>query len=310
MTSHPTTDKFGLLFLEAYESLGLLRPAVTVKADILGASKRLEKITRRMAQQHILGKPIDVGRRSLDDYVTLHLSDPPTAKYLESFGRDPVSDDEIHELASDRAKDFAHRDDQFILDALDRAEITSEVGAHNADVTFETFLEVTQTLIKNRAELERHRRCVVCPYLWCEKMQNETRMSLADDPQGQDASKSIISSVDGMRLVFLPDRPAAERFRIANGVGYAFTDESVVLGYGRPPNLDFGGIRSELPRLISMHMSAGAAVRREKSCVRLLGPKEPQEKGNSMKRHDRTFVPGESAKIWNSAISPELNDDC
>ena len=279
MTSHLTTDKFSLLFLETYESLGLLRPAVTVKTDILGASKRLEKPTRRMAQQHILGKPIDVGRRSLDDYVTLHLSDPPTTKYLENFGRDPASDDDMHELASSQAKDFARRDDQFILDALDRAEITSEVGAHNADVTFETFIKVTQTLIKNRAELERNRGCVVCPYLWCEKMRNETRMTLADDAKGQDASKGIISSVDGMRLVFLPDQPAAERFRIANGVGYAFTDESIVLGYGSPPNLDFGEIRSELPRLISMYMSAGAAVRREKSCVRILGPKEPEEIG-------------------------------
>lgn len=279
MVDQPTTDRFSSLFLETYKNSRLLEPAVTVKADIPGASIRLEKIVPRMAQAHTLGRPIDTGHHSID--VTLRLSGPPASEYSEIFSRVSSSDDDMRELATDQAKVFAHRGDQLILDALDHAEIISEVGAHNADITFETFAMVMQTLIGNGADPCRNRICVVCPHHWSEKMQNEKRMTLADDAKEQDASKGIISSVDDMRLVVLPKQPAAEKFRVADGVGYAFSDESIVLGYGCPPNLDFGEIHPELLRLISKYMRAGAAVRREKSCVKILGPKEPKEREKS-----------------------------
>ena len=231
-------DEFDKMFHASYQRLSRFRAAVTVNTGVVGVSKTLA--TR-------------------SEYLS--------GIQFPSWGEVPNSEKE--EKADICAKRVVRLENGLVLGALASASISSHAGAVDIDVTYATLAEVAQTLIDRDADPIRTEVCIACPYQW------DASLSLDKRIEKIDGSLSFCMDIAEFKweIESLSSCATYGIFDPAQGIGYAFTKESIGLTYNSEPFGDIGWDLRSLSWQLTGAINADAVVRSPKGIVKILGPK-------------------------------------
>ena len=181
-----------------------------------------------------------------------------------------VPHNEKEEKADSCAKVIVRLENRLVLEALASASIPSSVGFADIVVTRDTLIAAAQALIDQGAGPIRNEVCIACPYQWRSELRLDERINWID---GNLIKFRMDKTEFKWKIEFLSIYSANGSFDPAQGIGYAFTKESIDLTYSLEPTGDIGWNALELGWQLSGVMSAAAVVRLPKSIVEILGPK-------------------------------------
>ena len=120
--SSVAVTEFDSMVKHAYQGASLLRPAVTVRNNVVGDTYKFRNMGKGLANQKStsdLVTPMDVTH----EFATATLSNWNAPEYTDMFDAAEVNFDEKQELASTIAQSLGRRCDQLVIDAMD-AETT------------------------------------------------------------------------------------------------------------------------------------------------------------------------------------------
>ncbi len=120
--SSVAVTEFDSMVKHAYQGSSLLRPAVTVRNNVVGDTYKFRNMGKGLANQKStsdLVTPMDVSH----SFATATLSNWNAPEYTDMFDAAEVNFDEKQELASTIAQSLGRRCDQLVIDAMD-AETT------------------------------------------------------------------------------------------------------------------------------------------------------------------------------------------
>ena len=211
---------------------------------------------------------VTVSAGEADDFRSL--STPPVyLSGIEFPSWSHVRHFEKKEAADGCAKEVVRLENGLVLGALASASIPFSVGASDIDVTQKTLVAMAQVLIDQDAGPIRNEVCIVCPGQWYTTLHLDKRIEWADG-----TAKFRMGETEFMWKFEFPSSHAANgSFDPAQGIGYAFTKESVSLTYDREPTGDIDWDLRSLSWALSGTIGADAVVRLPKGIVKILGPK-------------------------------------
>jgi len=116
--SSVAVTEFDSMVKHAYQGASLLRPAVTVRNNVVGDTYKFRNMGKGLANQKStsdLVTPMDVSH----SFATATLSNWNAPEYTDMFDAAEVNFDEKQELASTIAQSLGRRCDQLVIDAMD-----------------------------------------------------------------------------------------------------------------------------------------------------------------------------------------------
>ena len=144
--SSVAVTEFDSMVKHAYQGSSLLRPAVTVRNNVVGDTYKFRNMGKGLANQKStsdLVTPMDVSH----EFAVATLSNWNAPEYTDMFDAAEVNFDEKQELASTIANSLGRRCDQLIIDAMD-AESTyaATVAAGTTGLTMEKVIDAQVAL--------------------------------------------------------------------------------------------------------------------------------------------------------------------
>ena len=138
--------EFDSLVKHAYAGMGLLKPSVTVRNNVIGETYKFRKMGKGLANQKStsdLVTPMDVTH----EVQTATMQNWNAPEYTDIFDQAEVNFDEKQELASTIAGALSRREDQLIIDVMDAASPTT-IASGTAALTMDKVIEAQTTLRK------------------------------------------------------------------------------------------------------------------------------------------------------------------
>lgn len=165
----------------AYQGSSRLRPTVTVKGNVTGASYNFRKFGAGVAVQHSSAELITPA-----DYthtkVAATLSNWRVGDYTDLFDQAETTVDERAALAESNAKAIGRAEDQLIIDALDAATpagtVDEDLGATNSPINKEKLLRAKRILTSKQADATQH--TIVVNAIGMEGALSEVEVTSAD----------------------------------------------------------------------------------------------------------------------------------
>lgn len=138
--------EFDSMVKHAYQGMGLLKGAVTVRNNVVGDTYKFRRMGKGLANQKStsdLVTPMDVGH----EFKTATLSNWNAPEYTDIFDAAEVNFDEKQELASTIAGALGRRSDQLVIDAMDASTpLTTAIPEGGANLTMAKVIEAQVAL--------------------------------------------------------------------------------------------------------------------------------------------------------------------
>ena len=138
--------EFDSLVKHAYAGMGLLKPSVTVRNNVVGETYKFRKMGKGLANQKStadLVTPMDVTH----EVQTATMQNWNAPEYTDIFDQAEVNFDEKQELATTIAGALSRREDQLIIDVMNGASPTT-VAHGGTGLTMAKVIEASTTLRK------------------------------------------------------------------------------------------------------------------------------------------------------------------
>jgi len=138
--------EFDSLVKHAYAGMGLLKPSVTVRNNVVGETYKFRKMGKGLANQKStsdLVTPMDVTH----EVQTATMQNWNAPEFTDMFDQAEVNFDEKQELATTIAGALSRREDQLIIDVMDAASPTT-IPSGTAALTMDKVIEAQTTLRK------------------------------------------------------------------------------------------------------------------------------------------------------------------
>ena len=127
--------EFDSMVKHAYQGMGLLKSAVTVRNGVVGDTYKFRRMGKGLANQKStsdLVTPMDVGH----EFKTATLSNWNAPEYTDIFDAAEVNFDEKQELANTIAGALGRRSDQLVIDAMDASTpLTTAIAEGGTNLT-------------------------------------------------------------------------------------------------------------------------------------------------------------------------------
>lgn len=138
--------EFDSMVKHAYQGMGLLKGAVTVRNNVVGDTYKFRRMGKGLANQKStsdLVTPMDVGH----EFKTATLSNWNAPEYTDIFDAAEVNFDEKQELASTIAGALGRRSDQLVIDAMDASTpLTTAIPEGSTNLTMAKVIEAQVAL--------------------------------------------------------------------------------------------------------------------------------------------------------------------
>jgi hypothetical protein len=138
--------EFDSMVKHAYQGMGLLKGAVTVRNNVVGDTYKFRRMGKGLANQKStsdLVTPMDVGH----EFKTATLSNWNAPEYTDIFDAAEVNFDEKQELASTIAGALGRRSDQLVIDAMDASTpLTTAIPEGGENLTMEKVIKAQVAL--------------------------------------------------------------------------------------------------------------------------------------------------------------------
>ena len=138
--------EFDSMVKHAYQGMGLLKGAVTVRNNVVGDTYKFRRMGKGLANQKStsdLVTPMDVGH----EFKTATLSNWNAPEYTDIFDAAEVNFDEKQELASTIAGALGRRSDQLVIDAMDASTpLTTAIPEGGTNLTMAKVIDAQVAL--------------------------------------------------------------------------------------------------------------------------------------------------------------------
>lgn len=249
---------------QSYQGSGKLRPFVTVRPKVTGSTYKFRKMgkgvaTKRVPQTDVI--PMNVGYSE----QTATLTDWNAPEYTDIFNQAEVNFDEQRELAYVIASAMGRREDQLILDALDAANASANVGVNvggtNTGLNMAK-LRNTKRLM-DAAGVPSTDRCFIVSAIGLnDQLLGTTEVTSADYNTVMALVKGEVDTFMGFKFVMIEDRtegglPLASNTR----TNYAVHRDAIGLAIGLEMRTEVNYIPEKTSWLANELFKAGAVAR-------------------------------------------------
>jgi hypothetical protein len=269
--SSVAVTEFDSLVKHAYQNAGLLKPAVTIRNNVVGDTYKFRNMGKGLANQKStsdLVTPMDVSH----DFAVATLSNWNAPEYTDMFDAQDVNFDEKQELASTIASSLGRRCDQLIIDAMDTLPggqaYASTVAAGTTGLTMD---KVIQAQVALRAQgVPNSDLFAVINADGLKGLLNDEKATNADYQNVKALVNGEIDSLAGFKFITIENRAEGGLTVAANVVdSYFFNRDAVGLAIGIDMKTDVDWIADRTSWLCNGMLKAGAVSRDASGIVKV-----------------------------------------
>ena len=263
--------EFDSMVKHAYQNAGLLKPAVTVRNNVVGDTYKFRNMGKGLANQKStsdLVTPMDVSH----DFATATLSNWNAPEYTDMFDAAAVNFDEKQELASTIASSLGRRCDQLVIDAMNTLPGGQTYAATvAAGTTNLTTAKVIAAQVALRAQgVPNSNLYAAINAAGLGGLLNQEEITSSDYNNVKALVNGDVDTFGGFKFVTLEDRAEGGLTVAANVVdSFFFSQDAVGLAIGIDIKTDVDWIADRTSWLCNGMLKAGAVSRDGKGIVKV-----------------------------------------
>jgi len=262
--SSVAVTEFDSMVKHAYQGTGLLKPAVTLRNNVVGDTYKFRKMGKGLANQKStsdLVTPMDVDH----EFKTATLSNWNAPEYTDMFDAQDVNFDEKQELASTIANALGRRCDQLVIDAMDdagdyAATVATSVGGAASNLNMAKIIKAQVSL--RQKGVPNSELFAAVNALGLGGMLSDEKITSADYQNVKALVNGEVDTLAGFKFIILEDR-AEGGLTVASNVvdSYFFARPSVGLAIGIDMKTDVDWVAERTSWLCNGMLKAGAVAR-------------------------------------------------
>ncbi len=250
--------EFDSMVKHAYAQKGLLKPAVTIRNNVVGDSYKFRNMGKGLANQKATSADV-VPMGVTYDFAVATLANWNAPEYTDIFDQAEVNFDEKQELADTIAGALGRRSDQLVIDAMDA--VTPTTIAHgSAALTMAKVIEA-QVALRGQGVPNSNLFAAVNSAGLGGLLKDEKATS-ADYQSVKALVSGDVNSLAGFQFVVLDDRAEGGLTVTTNTVdSYFFNREAVGLAIGIDMKTSVDWVAQKTSWLCNGMLKAGSVVR-------------------------------------------------
>jgi hypothetical protein len=250
--------EFDSMVKHAYQGMGKLKGAVTVRNNVVGDTYKFRAMGKGLANQKTTSADVDPMDIS-HSLITATLANWNAPEYTDMFDAQEVNFDEKQELAQTIAGALGRRTDQLIIDAMDAASPTA-VGTTTTGLTAGDLIDAKVQLVKNG--VGSGDLFTVINGTGLAGLLSDEKITSADYQNVKALVNGEVNTFAGFNVVVLEDR-AEGGLTVATDVvsAYAFSRDAIGLAIGIDMKTSIDYVPQKTSWLCNGMLKAGAAVR-------------------------------------------------
>ena len=260
--------EFDSLVKHAYQGMGLLKPAVTIRNNVIGDTYKFRRMGKGLANQKStadLVTPMDVD----NEFKTATLSNWNAPEYTDIFDQAEVNFDEKNELAHVIAGALGRRCDQLVIDAMDASTpLTTDVAAGGTNLTMAKLIDAKVQLV--RQGVGRNDLYAAIEGEGLGGLLNDEKATSSDYQNVKALVNGEIDTLNGFKFLIIEDRDEGGLTESSNIVdSWFFAKDSVGLAIGIDMKTDIDWVPERTAWLCNGMLKAGSVVRDEGGLVKV-----------------------------------------
>lgn len=260
--------EFDSLVKHAYQGMGLLKPAVTIRNNVVGDTYKFRRMGKGLANQKStadLVTPMDVDH----EFKTATLSNWNAPEYTDIFDQAEVNFDEKNELANVIAGALGRRCDQLVIDAMDASTpLTTAVPEGSANLTMAKLIDAKVQLVRQGVGSKDLFAAIEGEGLG--GLLNDEKATSSDYQAVKALINGEVGSLNGFKVLVIEDRDEGGLTEASNIVdSWFFAKDSVGLAIGIDMKTDIDWVPERTSWLCNGMLKAGSVVRDEGGLVKV-----------------------------------------
>jgi hypothetical protein len=251
--------EFDSMVKHAYAQKGLLKPAVTIRNNVVGDTYKFRNMGKGLANQKATSAdvvPMGIGYA----FATATLANWNAPEYTDIFDQAEVNFDEKQELADTIAGALGRRSDQLVIDAIDAITPSSTVAHGSAGLTMAKVIDA-QVALRGKAVPNANLYAAINGKGLGGLLKDEKATS-ADYQAVKALVSGGVNSLAGFQFIILDDRAEGGLTVTSNTVdSYFFSRDAVGLAVGIDMKTSVDWVAQKTSWLCNGMMKAGAVVR-------------------------------------------------
>ena len=258
--SSVAVTEFDSMVKHAYQGASLLRPAVTVRNNVVGDTYKFRNMGKGLANQKStsdLVTPMDVSH----SFATATLSNWNAPEYTDMFDAAEVNFDEKQELASTIAQSLGRRCDQLVIDAMD-AETTYAATVAEGGTNLTTAKVIDAQVALRRQGVPNSELFAVVNAGGLDGLLNQEEVTSSDYANVKALVNGDVDTFGGFKFIVVEDRDEGGLTVAADIVdSYFFHRSAVGLAIGIDMKTSVDWIADRTSWLCNGALKAGAVSR-------------------------------------------------
>lgn len=258
--SSVAVTEFDSMVKHAYQGSSLLRPAVTVRNNVVGDTYKFRNMGKGLANQKStsdLVTPMDVSH----SFATATLSNWNAPEYTDMFDAAEVNFDEKQELANTIANSLGRRCDQLVIDAMD-AETTYAATVVEGGTNLTTAKVIDAQVALRRQGVPNSELFAVVNAGGLDGLLNQEEVTSSDYANVKALVNGDVDTFGGFKFIVVEDRAEGGLTVAANIVdSYFFHRSAVGLAIGIDMKTSVDWIADRTSWLCNGALKAGAVSR-------------------------------------------------
>tara|TARA_R110000822_G_scaffold12662_8_gene45604 strand:- start:1676 stop:2509 length:834 start_codon:yes stop_codon:yes gene_type:complete len=252
--------EFDSMVKHAYQGQGLLKPAVTIRNNVIGATYKFRRMGKGLANQKATSAEV-VPMNVAHEFKTATLANWNAPEYTDIFDQADVNFDEKQELASTIAAALGRRCDQLVIDALDAS--TPDATAIASGAAGLTMDKVIQAQVALRGQnVQNSNLFAVVNAAGLRGLLNDEKATSADYQTIKALVSGDVNSLAGFNFIVLGDRVEGGLSVTTNTVdSWFFQREAVGLAIGIDLKTSVDWVPERTSWLCNGMLKAGSVVR-------------------------------------------------
>ena len=258
--SSVAVTEFDSMVKHAYQGKGLLKPAVTIRNNVVGDTYKFRRMGKGLANQKStsdLVTPMNVAH----EFKTATLTNWNAPEYTDIFDQADVNFDEKQELASTIADAIGRRCDQLVIDALDGSTPDAADIVHGGvSLTMAKIIAAQVSLRGQNVQNSNLYAAVNAAGLG--GLLNDEKATSSDYQTVKALVSGDVNSLAGFQFIILGDRTEGGLSVTANTVdSWFFQRDAVGLAIGIDMKTSVDWVPERTSYLCNGMLKAGSVVR-------------------------------------------------
>ena len=256
--SSVAVTEFDSMVKHAYQGSSLLRPAVTVRNNVVGDTYKFRNMGKGLANQKStsdLVTPMDVSH----SFATATLSNLNAPEYTDMFDAAEVNFDEKQELARTIAQSLGRRCDQLVIDAMD-AETTYAATVVEGGTNLTTAKVIDAQVALRRQGVPNSELFAVVNAGGLDGLLNQEEVTSSDYANVKALVNGDVDTFGGFKFIVVEDRDEGGLPLPSTRTCFAFHRDAVGVGIGMNQKSEINYVPEKTSFLVSSMFSAGAVA--------------------------------------------------